>query len=415
MGDFERYLKYTYDNFKYDDYFSFYELSFLLNFNFTYKRIGFDYYNETFKIELRNDEFERLFLYYHQDQSDHQLYYNKNLLSNTALNNKIDLLFDFFNMKKPNKFFNRYIYNRFLMYRRLPNTSLSWSGSTYESVKNLNIRDFKTIIPLDDHLKFIYTAILSSLDTKVITDEPPFEKTHEYEFYQNISADLVRYYKDKLNYDLIEKLYVDGWTDCHFLTVNDDFINYADEQLNLHDLKLGLTIDNITAYLKNSSELFNAFIEETQTITETISQDEDITATQTHTKQAKIITKEITDDDTSTANENNKSADYIINSTTDINNIDNLYSNKYSDKATQNKNTFTSSKNKTYNETLNDSGDNVENQGVTARDSETTKQHTSTFNKYKGIDIDLKVYNEIVDEITNTITTTYDFLRLGIS
>ena len=406
MDRWESYFKYNFDNFKYDDYFSFYELSFLLNFNFTFTPQMYD--NKMYLIELRNNEFERLELYNNFDQSDYQIYYNKNLLSNTALNNKIDLLFDFFNMKKPNKFFNQYIYNRFLMYRPIPRTSLI-DEFHYKSVKNLNIRDFKTIIPLDNNLKFIYTAIVSRLDTQIITNEPPFEVEN---FNKKLNRDLFEYYKDKLNYDLVSSLTQDIW---YFLTVDDSFIDYTDEQLNLHDLKLGLTIDNITAFLKNSSELFNAFVEETQTITETISQDEDVTATQTQTKQAKIITKEITDEDTSTANENNKSADYIINTNTDINNIDDLYSNKYSDKATQNKNTFTLSKNKTYNETLNDSGDNVENQDITARDSETTKQHMSTLNKYKGIDIDLKVYNEIVDEITNTITTTYDFLRLGIS
>ena len=406
MGNLERYYKYIFDNFKYDDYFSFYELSFLLNFNFTYKP-DFTYINEGYFIELRNNEFERLKLYNNLDLSDYQIYYNKNLLSNTALNNKIDLLFDFFNMKKPNKFFNQYIYNRFLMYRPMQHTSLI-DEIHYKSVKNLNIRDFKTIIPLDNNLKFIYTAIVSRLNESVITQEPPFE----FEFNEMLNRELFEYYKDKLNYDLIHGMYNSVY---HYLTVDDSFINYADEQLNLHDLKLGLTIDNITAYLKNSSELFNAFIEETQTITETIIQDEDVTATQTHTKQAKTITKEITDDDETTANENNKSADYIINSTTDINNIDDLYSNKYSDKATQNKNTFTSSKNKTYNETLNDSGDNVENQDVTARDSETTKQHTSTFNKYKGIDIDIKTYQEIIKEIINIPNKMYDFLRLGIS
>lgn len=399
MSDYKRYL---YDNFKYNDYFSFYELSFLLNFNFTYKSHLID--NKIYLIDLINNEFERLFLHNNLDGYDYEIYYNKNLLANTALNNKIDLLFDFFNMKKPNKFFNQYIYNRFLMYKTLARTSHPlFDEPPYKSVKNLNIRDFKTNIPLDNNLKFIYTAIVSGLDAKVIEDEPPFEVGNV----RILDNELFDYYKDKLNYDLVSY-------NKQYLTVDDSFINYAEEQLNLHDLKLGLTIDNITAYLKNTSELFNAFVEETQTITETITQDEDVTATQTHTKQAKIITKEITDDDTSTANENNKSADYIINSTSDINDIDDLYSNKYSDKATQNKNTITSSKNKTYNETLNDSGDNVENQDVTARDSETTKQHMSTFSKYKGIDIDLKVYNEIIDEIINTITSAYDFLEFGV-
>ena len=356
--------------------------------------------------------------------------YKNNFLKtkNNTLDTKIETLKDFLNVddniiKIPSYDFNdnvkvvlydKYNYDKFLYYKYTRHENDYSSNFKYTYMNN-HIENFETTCEIGN-LNYDYIILLNNLlyklfnydyDTNILETENYISELNFDEIMPNRNLKF-RYH----SYLTDNELFIRNITNINLPV---DFINEATQIIIQNSKKLDILLNDIIAYLTSTSELFNAFIDETQTITETIIQDEDVTATQTHTKQAKTITKEITDDDETTANENNKSADYIINSTTDINNIDDLYSNKYSDKATQNKNTFTSTKNKTYNETLNDSGDNVENQDITARDSETTKQHMSTFSKYKGIDIDLKVYNEIVDEITNTITTTYDFLRLGIS
>ena len=343
---------------------------------------------------------------------------------NNTLDTKIETLKDFLNVdsniiKIPSYPFNdnvkvvlydKYNYDKFLYYKYTRHEN-DYSSSNFQyTYMNNHIENFKTTCEIGN-LNYNYIILLNNLLYKLCNWDYSTNilETDDYMTNETIHNNLKLSYR---NYLSENELFIRNITNINLPV---DFINEATQIIIQNSKKLDILLNDIIAYLTSTSELFNAFIDETQTITETIIQDEDVTATQTHTKQAKTITKEITDDDETTANENNKSADYIINSTTDINNIDDLYSNKYSDKATQNKNTFTSSKNKTYNETLNDSGDNVENQDVTARDSETTKQHMSTFSKYKGIDIDIKTYQEIIKEIINIPNKMYDFLRLGIS
>lgn len=340
------------------------------------------------------------------------------MINNNTLDTKIETLKGFLNVdnniiKVPTDtlynsllLYDKYNYSKFLYYKNYSTDIFSY---TY---MNNNIENFKTTCEIGN-LNYDYIILLNDLLYRMCDNDYTINALEDREQKYFWGAGMNNSLKLSFNNYINEnKPFIRNITNVNLPI---DFINEATQIIIQNSKKLDIMLNDIIAYLTSTSELFNLYIEEKQTITETITQDEDVTATKTHTKQAKIITKEITDDDTSTVNDNNKSADYIINTDNDIDNIDGLYSNKYSDKATQNRSTITSSKNKNYSETLNDGGDNIENQDVTARDSETTKQHTNTFNRYKGIDIDIKAHQEIIKEIINIPNKMYDFLRLGVS
>jgi hypothetical protein len=347
---------------------------------------------------------------------------------NNTLDTKIETLKDFLNVdnniiKVPTNhnndklvLYDKYNYDKFLYYKYTSHEHEYPSSINFRHTYiNNHIENFETTCEIGN-LNYDYIILLNNLLYTMFDWNYSTNVLETVDYISELNYDDIMphdgFKNNYRNYLHYSEPFIKNITNINLPV---DFINEATQIIIQNSIKLDILLNDIIAYLTSTSELFNVYINEITTDNETTTNES--STIDSHNKITSPITKTLTADknDTININANNRTVDYIINDSSDIDNINNLKKNKYADKLVYNEDTQNNTNVNEYNETLIES-ENVTNETFNRNvDDSRTKTNNSTFKRYKGIDIDIKTYQEIIKEIINIPNKMYDFLRLGIS